>query len=100
MGALLASGSLSGVTTIGKGAKSNTTLSGKNLSIGIVSFAPILVSGTTYKTNEERAYTVDGNYRFVSGYTPDSPVMKKTIDISSIKSSTNYADFYNLPAQR
>ena len=100
VGALLASGSLSGVSVVGKAAHGNTTLSGKNLSIGMAPFAPILVSGTTYKTNEERAYTVDGNYRFVSGYTADNPIMKKTINLGTIKSSTNYADFYNLPAQQ
>lgn len=101
VGALLSGGSLSGVTVVGRAAQGNTTLSGKNLSIGMAPFAPILVSGTTYQTNEERAYTVDGNYRFVSGYTANNPIMKKTINLSTIKSSTNnYADFYNLPAQQ
>ena len=107
VGVLLASGSSSGITTIGRGAKGNTTLSGKNLSIGMAPYAPLLVNGTTYRTNEEYdstdinylsgSNTYSGTLQFISGYTPASSVMKQTINLASIDASNNFADFYAGP---
>ena len=107
VGALLASGSSSGITTIGKAAQGNTTLSGKNLTIGMAPYAPLLVSGTTYRTNEEydttdinylsSGNTHSGTLQFISGYTPASSVMKQTINLSNIDASNDFADFYAGP---
>lgn len=107
VGSLLASGSLSGITVMGRGAAGNTTLNGKNLTIGMAPYAPILVSGTNYKTNEEYDVTAinylsggkvySSNAQFVSGYTLTSPVIKQTINLSNIEGSNNYVDFYSGP---
>lgn len=104
VGALLSKGSLSGVSVVGKAAQGNTTLSGKNLSIGMAPFAPILVSGTTYRTNEEydttdinylsNNNTYSGTFQFISGYTQQNPVMKQTINLGTIDASNDFADFY------
>ncbi|MBQ4493274.1 MAG: hypothetical protein II972_01540, partial [Elusimicrobiaceae bacterium] len=106
-GALLANGSSSSITTIGKAARGNTSLSGKKLTIGMAPYAPILVSGTTYRTNEEYdttdinylsgGNTYAGNLQFISGYTPTNSVMKQTINLASIDASNDFADFYAGP---
>ncbi|GEM_PF-1059165 len=104
-GALLASVPFPSVTTIGKGATGNTTLNGTTLTIGMSPYAPIHVSGTTYRTNEEydttMARNLQGNveeYQFVSGYTQNNPAVTQTINLSSIGRSLSKvnADFYRL----
>ncbi len=102
VGALLASGSSNGITTVSRGVSGNTTLNGKKLTIAVSPFAPVLVSGTTYKTNEEYDVTPinylngsnvnSSNAQFVSGYT--SAAITQTIDLTNIDASTAYADFY------
>ena len=96
-GSLLSKGSLTGITVIGKEAQGHTTLSGKNLTMGIDIFAPVLESGTTYKTNEvyKTATTTNGNKLYVESFLSPNPEIKQTIDLGTIKSSNNFADFYN-----
>ena len=104
VGALLASGSSSGITVMGKAAQGNTSLSGKILTIGMAPYAPILVSGTTYKTNEEYdtadinylsgGNTYSGTLQFISGYTSQNPIMKQNINLENIDAYNDFADFY------
>ena len=95
-GTLLSRGSLNGITVVGKEAQ-GTTLNGKNLTMGIDIFAPVLESGTTYKTNEihQTASTTNGNKLYVAGFLSPNPAITQTINLGTIKSSNNFADFYN-----
>ncbi len=96
VGALLARGSLNGISVVGKGAQGNTTLSGKNLSIGLSVYSPILVSGTTYRSNEEydTMNTSDGSHKILAGHEVGSPLIKEIVNLNTIDVSNAYADFY------
>ena len=96
-GTLLSRGSLNGITVVSKEAQGHTSLSAKNLTMGIDIFAPVLESGTTYKTNEvhQTASTTNGNKLYVAGFLSPNPAITQTINLGTIKSSNNFADFYN-----
>ena len=102
-GNLLTSVPFSSVTTIGKGATGNTSINGTSLIIGMAPYAPIKVSGNTYRTNEEYDTTMAKNlhgvpeeYQIISGYTQNNPVVTQSVNLSNIGNALSKvkADFY------
>ena len=71
---------------------SNASMTNGKLTMQLNVFAPSLIEGTTYRTNE--TYNSNGSTKFMSGYNSTNPALSATFDLTSIFSSFNRVDTY------
>ena len=102
---LLANNPSENLSIIGQTVGDNTTLANKTLTMGMAVFAPVLVSGTNYKTTEVGgAFSRhDPQYgtlydRYIKSY-GTTPNVVVEFDLNTINSSVAKGDVYTAPTQ-